>query len=262
VRHRPVGYRSKMVFSAELKTWRRKRGFSQEQLGFEANVSSRHIAFMETGRAKPSRDMVVRLSEALHVPRSDRNHLLEAAGFAPLYRERKLDTAEMANIRSAIAWMLERHQPYPGFAIDKHWRLVMLNDVARRMLAPFRLDEGASLLESFLAPSGIRQIIENWPQVALYFAQRLRVEARELGGDPVLLKAAQDFAEAAGPVAATQASMPAVLDTQIRIGDQRLSFFSTIAQFGSAEDLALADLRIELLFPADDQTRLALAQSH
>jgi hypothetical protein len=108
---------------------------------------------------------------------------------------------------------------------------------------------------------GIRQIIENWPHVAQYFAQRLRVEARELGGDPVLLKAAQEFAEAAGPVAATHSLMPAVLDTQIRLGDRRLSFFSTIAQFGSAEDLALADLRIELLFPSDEQTRVALSQS-
>jgi transcriptional regulator with XRE-family HTH domain len=250
-----------MVFSSELKTWRRKRGFSQEQLGFEANVSSRHIAFMETGRAKPSRDMVVRLSEALHVPRGDRNLLLEAAGFAPLYKERKLDGSEMVSIRAAIAWMLERHQPYPGFAIDKHWRLVMLNETARGMLSPFGLKEGESLLESFLAPMGIRQIIENWPHVAQYFAQRLRVEARELGGDPVLLKAAREFAEAAGPVAATHSLMPAVLDTQIRLGDRRLSFFSTIAQFGSAEDLALADLRIELLFPSDEQTRVALSQS-
>jgi transcriptional regulator with XRE-family HTH domain len=252
---------SEMVFSAELKTWRRKRGFSQEQLGFEANVSSRHIAFMETGRAKPSREMVVRLSEALHVPRGDRNHLLEAAGFAPLYKVRKLDTAEMASIRSAIEWMLNRHQPYPAFAIDKHWRLVMLNDVARRMLAPFGLEEGESLIQSFLNPTGVRQIIENWPEVAQYFAYRLRVEARELGGDPILLKAAQDFSEAAGPASMMQTPMPAVLDTRIRIGDQRLSFFSTIAQFGSAEDLALAELRIELLFPADDATRLVMEQT-
>jgi transcriptional regulator with XRE-family HTH domain len=247
-----------MRFANEIRIWRRKRGFSQERLGFEANVSARHIAFMETERARPSREMVLRLSEALDVPRRDRNILLEAAGFAPVYVERSLAESDMENIRQAMAWMLNRHDPFPAFAIDRHWRVLMLNGTAAKLFSHVGIKVGDSLIEAVLAPVGLRQAITNWKDTAHYFVTRLRTESRHLGGDSVLEHAASRLTAEAGEADTPFEPKPAVLQTHYRVGAQTLAFFSTIAQFGSAEDLALADTKIEFLFPADEATRMTL----
>jgi transcriptional regulator with XRE-family HTH domain len=246
-----------MQFAQALKDWRRRRGYSQERLGFEANVSTRHIAFMETGRAQPSRHMVVRLSEALEMPRDERNDLLEAAGFAALYVALRPGDADMANIRSGISWMLERHDPFPAFSIDRHWHILMHNKMAGLLLGQLNLKTGDSLLDAALSPNGLRQFIVNWPDVARYFAERLRTESRSLGGDPRLTEVAAQLLEGIDPDDAL-GPKPAVLQTRYRIGGLDLAMFSTIAQFGSADDLALADVRVEYLFPADDATRATL----
>lgn len=245
-------------FGEGLKDWRQRRDLSQMRLGLAANVSARHIAFLETGRANPTRGMVIRLADALEVPRAERNTLLEAAGFAAAYARRDLASDEMASIRAAIAWTLDRHAPYPGFAIDRHWVLSALNAPARHLLGAVGLDVGDSLLDAFTQDGPLRQAITNWPAVAQHMMVRLRTESRQVGGDAVLDEAARSLAAEAVHDEHARGLLPAVLTTRFRLGPATLAFFSTIAQFGSAEDIALADLRIEFLFPLDEPTRAAL----
>jgi len=245
-------------FADGLRDWRRRRGLSQLRLGLEADVSARHIAFLETGRSSPTPAMVVRLAEALEVPLSDRNALLAAAGFAAAYGHRDLGADEMAVYRQAMEWTLRRHDPYPAMAIDRQWRLAALNAAADRLLRPAGLSIGANLIEGLLAPGPLKAAIANWPEVAEHLATRLRTESRHAGGDRALEDAARRLQAEAGERPARRGPLPAAVPTRFRIGDVELALVSTIAQFSSAEDIALADLRIELLFPADEATRLAL----
>jgi len=246
-------------FGALLKDWRGRRRISQLDLSLSADVSARHIAFLETGRSKPSRDMVVQLSEALMVPRADRNALLNAAGFAALYRRRDLTDAEMAHVHAAVSWTLERHDPYPALAVDRHWSIVMANQCGMSLLGGVGLDIGDSLLDAITNSPALRDAVDNWSDLAHHMSVRLRTESTHLGGDAILDAAADKLAEEAGtkPESADTA-LEAVVPTRYRVGDMVLSFFSTVAQFGSAEDIALADLKIELMFPADEVTRQAL----
>ena len=246
-------------FGLALKDWRRRRRVSQLALSGEANVSARHIAFLETGRARPSRGMVLQLSEALAIPRAERNALLQAAGFAPAYKARDFADADVAALRQAMDWTLSRHDPYPAMALDRHWKLVALNRAAAGLLAPLGLGEGESLLAAFASAHPLWTVIENASETARHLAARLRVESAHVGGDPVLDAAARAIAaRVRDEPPGTTGYLPAVLPTRLRMGDRVLSFFSTIAQFGSAEDIALSDLRLELLFPADEATRGAL----
>ena len=250
-----------MAFGEHLRDWRRRRGMSQLRLALEADVSARHIAFLETGKANPTRGMVIRLSEALEVPRAERNVLLEAAGFAGVYALRTLAAEDMASIRAALEWTLQRHDPYPAIAFDRHWVLVSLNRAATGMLSAVGLAIGDSMLDALLDPSRLRSAIDNWPEVAAHMRARLRTESRHLGGDPVLDRAADLLMREANPKHAMAGALPAVITTRYLAGGALLSFFSTIAQFGSAQDIALADLKIELLFPADEATRRTIAAS-
>lgn len=242
-------------FGSLLKEWRGQRRMSQLDLGLAANVSARHISFLETGRARPSRSMVIQLTESLAVPRTARNQLLNAAGFSPAYRTRDLDAGEMSHVRAAVDWTLERHDPFPAFALDRHWHLVAANQSAGRLIGGLGLQAGDSLLEALTASPAVRAAIDNWAEVARYVAVRLRTESAHLGGDPVLDEAADRLASEAGPPLDRTGVLPAVVSTRYRTNGVVLSFISTIAQFGSAEDIALADLKIEFLFPADDATR-------
>lgn len=246
------------AFGEGLRDWRRRRDMSQMRLGLAANVSARHIAFLETGRANPTRGMVLRLADALEVPRTERNGLLQAAGFAAAYARRDLASQDTTGIRDAMTWTLDRHAPYPGFAIDRHWVLQALNAPAERLFGALGVGIGASLLEALVTPGPLRATIENWPEVARHMASRLRTESRHVGGDAVLDEAARRMTEGLDAEEAGLGVFPAVLTSRLRLGDQTLAFFSTIAQFGSAEDIAIADLRIELLFPLDAVTREAL----
>ncbi len=246
-------------FGAQLKDWRKLRRLSQLDLGMTANVSPRHIAFLETGRSHPSRSMVAHLSEALNVPRPARNALLTAAGFATSYRSREPDEADMAQVRAAIDWMLTRHAPFPGIAIDQHWNLVSMNEPAMKLYGAVGLKSGDSLLDAMLASDGLRQVIENWTEVAAYMLARLRTENAYFGGDPVLERAIAILSDTqpANNVNHGEA-LPPIVPVKLRLGELQMSFFSAISQFGTAEDIALSQLRIELLFPADEATRLAL----
>jgi len=170
-------------FSETLKFWRKSRRFSQMDLALEANVSTRHIAFLETGRARPSPDMIDRLGEALKIPLGDRNVMFNKAGFSNRYAGRPWDAEEMAPIRHAMEQMLDRHAPYPAFAFDRRWTLLKMNSPAKLLFSSFDIVEGSCILD-FLTSNQVPDLIENWPEVAYQAAQRLRTESAVQGGVP------------------------------------------------------------------------------
>lgn len=243
-------------FPETLKTCRAARRLSQLDLALEADVSARHISFLETGRSQPSREMIGRLGEALQLPLATRNLMLVNAGFAPQYRKRDWDAAEMSPIRTALEHTLTNHHPFPAIAVDRLWNIVRANDMALRLFGLLGISEGSSLLDLVLSDV-IPQLIENWPEVAHHSAQRLRMESANQGGIEELERAAETLSKVCkNPV---QSQSP-VIPTVYRFGDQRLALFSTIAQFGTPVDLALDDLKIELFFPADESTGHALVE--
>ncbi len=241
-------------FPQALRMWRKTRRFSQLGLAVEASVSARHIAFLETGRARPSPAMVGRLGDALRLPLAARNRLLTLAGFASRYPGRAWDVAEMAPIRAAMHHSLERHAPYPALAVDRLWSVVAMNAPARTMFGTLGIGEGGSLLD--LMVSGILPpLIENWPAVAHHAAQRLRTESAAQGGVARLDAVADTLAAVPG---AGQTVLGPVVPTIYRLGAVRLSLFAIIAQFGTPEDMTIDDVKIEFYFPADTATDVAL----
>jgi transcriptional regulator with XRE-family HTH domain len=238
-------------FGAQLKDWRQRRRLSQLDLALECGVSARHLSFLETGRSRPSRAMVLTLAEALGAPRTARNGLLTAAGFAAAYGAAPLEAEAMAPVRAALDRLITGHDPYPAMAMDRLWRLVEMNASAARLFGAAGLTPGDSLLEALFDPA-TRAMIENWAEVGHHALTRIRAESTAAGGVPELDLAASQLAadpDIAAHVPATP--LPPVVPTIYRAGDLRLSLFSIFAQFGSAEDIALADLKIELMYPAD-----------
>ena len=245
-------------FGDVLKDWRRQRRLSQLDLGLGANVSARHISFLETGRARPSRTMVLHLCDELAVPRAARNRMLVAAGFAPAYAERDAADPELGPANEALDWMLDQHAPYPALALDRHWRLMRLNRTAAAMLSQLGLTRGDSLLEALLTSTALRSAVENLPEVAFHVRRRLRTELTHFGDDPVLARAIDALEPLAADLPDPLGVLPAAVPARYRFGDRTLNLFSIFAQFGTVEDIALAEIRVELMFPADEATREAL----
>lgn len=203
--------------------------------------------------------MVMQLSETLEIPRIVRNRLLNAAGFSVAYEKRDLADEELEYVNAAMDWTLERHDPYPAIALDRYWRIVRANVSASALLAGMNISVGDSLLDAFAEPGPVRESIENWAEVSRHLIARLRTESAHLGGDPVLDEAIGRLADSL-PTGDTEyrGALPAVITANYRTNGMTLKFFSTISQFGSAEDIALADLKIEMMFPADAGTKAAL----
>ncbi len=248
-------------FPVVLKDWRRARRLSQLQLSVEAGVSSRHLAFLETGRARPSRGMVLRLAEVLGLPRAEANGMLGAAGFSAQFPALGLDAAGMAEVRGAMDWTINRHAPYPAVIMDRLWRIVALNGPADLIFGPAGFRVGSSLLEAMVDLSVFAALIENWEEVGHHTLLRLRSESARAGGIKALDRAAAALV-AEPRIAGFQAKGPAraVVPTIYRAGAARLALFSTYAQFGSAEEVALADMKIELMFPADAEAEALLLE--
>ncbi|MEL7165113.1 MAG: helix-turn-helix domain-containing protein [Pseudomonadota bacterium] len=238
-------------FPAALKSWRSARRYSQLDLAGIADISARHLSFLETGRARPSRDMVLRLGRALALPMAAQNQMLGDAGFAPHFASRDWTDADMAPIRQAVDHMLETHAPYPALALDRLWTIQQMNPPARALYGMLGVASGDSLLD-LLVSSALPQVIENWPELAARTAHRLRLESLAAGHiaafDPVIA-----HLEAAGSAAAL-ARHP-VIPTVLRMDDLRLSLFATLSQFGTPEDVTLEDIKIELYFPLDAATK-------
>ncbi|MEO0547146.1 MAG: helix-turn-helix domain-containing protein [Pseudomonadota bacterium] len=239
-------------FSQSLKSWRTARRYSQLDLAHEADISGRHLSFLETGRAQPSREMVAKLSEALQLPLDARNQMLNHAGFAARYTGRDWSDEDMAPIRQAVDRMLTSHLPFPGLAVDRFWTIQKTNAAASSLFGLFGIGKGDSLLD-LMTSDILPEFIENWPQVAHHAASRLRTESLAQGGVPELDRAVDHLSKVGGY--SDYGSSP-VIPTILRLGDLRLSMFSTIAQFGTPEDVTLDDLKIELYYPMDDDATL------
>jgi transcriptional regulator with XRE-family HTH domain len=249
-----------------LREWRARRNLSQLQLASGAAVSARHLSFIETGRARPSREMVLHLAERLEIPLRERNRLLLAAGFAPAYGERALDSDEMALVREALERFLTAHEPYPALVLDRHWNLVLANAAIAPLLegiAPELLEPPANALRATLHPGGMAPRILNFDEWSAHLVHRLRREIA-LTGDPELELLLDEVLGYPGvrdepPAADAAAAAEIVLPLQLQGEHGRLSFFSTLTTFGTAADVTLAELAVEAFYPADAETAAALA---
>jgi transcriptional regulator with XRE-family HTH domain len=246
-------------FGRLLREWRGRRRLSQLDLANEAGVSARHLSFVETGRARPSREMVLRLAEQLEVPLRERNELLVAAGFAPVYGHRRLDEPDMATVRAALDLVLAAYEPYPALVVDRAWNLVAANHAVATFtdgVAPFLLEPPANVLRLSLHPEGLAPRILDLAQWRRHVLHRLAREA-QLTGDPGLAALHRELAALPGGTAAAPPDGIAV-PLRIRSGDDVLAFLSTVTTFGTAVDVTAAELSIEAFLPADAATADAL----
>ena len=246
------------TFADSLRHWRRTRHLSQLALAGETDISARHLAFLETGRARPSRAMVLRLAAALGLPNGETNGLLQHAGFSAQYPARPLEADEMATVRDAMLWTISRHAPYPALVMDRLWRITALNDPATRLFGALGIGVGTSLLAVIDGSVPPSEFIENWGEVGRHTLQRLRTESARGGGIPDLDRTIARLARDPDVARTPEPGDSAVIPTIYRAGGLRLALFSTYAQFGSAAEVALADMKIELMFPADEATKSAL----
>ena len=247
-----------------LRTWRRRRSLSQLELSLNASVSSRHLSFVETGRARPSREMVLHLAEQLEVPLRERNALLLAAGYAPLYVERPLDAPEMDAVRQALDRFLRAHEPYPAVVTDRQHNLLAANDALAVVLegvAADLLEPPANALRIALHPRGMAPRIANFAQWSAHLLQRLRREAA-ITGDSQLEGLYEELAAYPGvelqPPQAGLTEAEIVLPLRLRDADGELAFFSTISTFGTTIDITLAELSIEAFYPANAHTAMRM----
>ncbi len=235
-------------FPESLRAWREARRFSQLDLATEAEISTRHLSFLENGRAKPSREMIARLGEALQLPLDARNQLLIHASFAARYPSRRWDSDDMAPIRRAIDLMLVHHHPYPGIAVDRLWTVRHMNEAAALLYGQFAMGVGDSLLNLMMSDQ-MPQVVENWPDVARHASARLRTESITQGGVAELDRVADYLS---GFDSSTSQPLGPVVPTILRLESGRLQMFATISQFGTPEDVTLDDFKIELYFPVDE----------
>jgi transcriptional regulator with XRE-family HTH domain len=245
----------------QLRVWRQRRHLSQLDLSVDAEVSTRHLSCVETGRAMPSREMVLRLADRLEVPLRERNHLLTAAGYAPMYAERPLDDPALQAARAAVEQILKAHEPYPALAVDRHWNLVFHNDAAGALLqlgvASELLLAPINVLRVSLHPKGLAPRIVNLAQWRAHLFERVRHQIG-LTADVVLARLldelssypapAHDGAAAFSPGASIV--VPLVLETPLG----QLSLISTMTVFGTPVEVTLSELALETFFPADAET--------
>ena len=254
------------TFGAQLREWRQRRRLSQLDLAHVADVSTRHLSYVETGRASPSRDMVLRLVDRLEVPLRERNALLVAAGFAPMYRQRSLDDPAMASARRAVDLVLKGHEPFPALAVDRHWNLVAHNALVPMLMAgaaPELVKPPINVLRLSLHPDGLASRIANLAQWRAHLLERLQQQIAATGD--TALQALHDELEAY-PTPQVSHDTPAV-DTelsgvvvpfQLATPNGVPSFISTTTIFGTPVDVTLQELAVESFFPADERTAAAL----
>lgn len=255
------------MFGPMLRTWRRRRGASQLALALQSGVSQRHVSFLESGRAKPSREMVVQLTTALDVPLRQRNTMLLAAGFAPVYRESNLGAPELTPVRQAIDRILKQQEPYPAVVIDRLWNLLDANEAAVAFTVflnegpppPLPPGKQPNLLRSLLDPKQTRSKVANWEEVARYLVSTTYAEILAAGGEPKALAFIEEVM-AYPDVPASFRKLrfeerpPPVLTVDYLVGGKSLSVFTTIATLGTPQDITLQEVRIECFFPADERS--------
>lgn len=240
-----------------LREWRQPRHLSQFDLAGEAEVSARHLSFVETGRSAPSRDMVLRLAERLAVPLRERNVLLVAAGFAPAFPQRALDDPALASARKAVDLVLRAHEPNPAFAVDRQWNLISANRMVMPLLdgvAPELTAPPINVLRLALHPKGTAARTVNLAQWRANLLDRINRQC-EATADPELLRLYEELKSYPAPARSAPIALDAIaVPLRLRVGDGVLSFISTSMVFGTPIDVTLSELAIESFFPADDIT--------
>jgi len=254
-------------FPSRLKAWRQKRRLSQLELALRAGVSQRHLSFLESGRACPSRGMIASLSETLEIPLRERNDLLTSAGFAPAFGARTLDDPHLAQVMGAVQIMLSNHAPFPAVALDRAWNIRLANLAFDRLIAQIGDDiwqavgGGApNIMRLFFHPNGVRPHVANWRAVAPLLWRRAEREAEALGGQDMaqVLAELAPLQDAHTREGAADAALLPVMPLAIRRNGIELAMFGVIATFGTAQDVTTDELRIELFFPADPHSETVL----
>ncbi len=248
-----------------LREWRKRRRLSQLDLALDADISPRHLSFVETGRAQPSRDVVLSLADRLDVPLRERNILLTAAGYAPVYAERKIDDPALSAARAAVDLVLKGHEPYPAIAVNRHWDLVAANNAIAPLMAgadPALLEPPLNVLRLSLHPQGIAPRIANLVEWRTHILSRLRQQV-ELTADPVLLALLEELnalpaPASPGPPPALQDYGGVAIPLRFVTDTGILSFIGTTTIFGTPIDVTLSELAVESFFPADAETAAAL----
>ncbi|MFD1932336.1 MULTISPECIES: helix-turn-helix domain-containing protein [Nonomuraea] len=247
-----------------LREWRQRRRLSQLDLALLADTSARHLSYVETGRARPSREMVLRLSEALEVPLRERNTLLVAADYAPAYREGRLSDEDMGSVRAVLDTMLTAHEPYPAVVVDRLWNVVAGNRAMSVLMAgiPPHLQEPLpNVFRLTLHPEGLAPHLANLGEVRSHFLDRLRRQVNATGDDELrlLYEEVRGYPAPADEEEGTElGSSPFEVPLRIRTPFGELSMFGTMATFGAPADVTLSELAIELFYPLDEFTAEAL----
>ena len=253
-------------FGGLLRTWRQRRKRSQLDVSLDAGVSQRHLSFLESGRAKPSREMILQLAEVLDIPLREQNLLLNSAGFSSLYPSRPLDSEDMAAVRKALELTLQHHEPYPAVVMDRNWNLLLQNQSAERFIGLLGAPEDIwpnihngprNAMRLTFSPYGLQPLIGNWPDVASMLLSRLQ---REVAADPDNTELSHLFHDLCSLDSIPQRwqgmTLPSaaepILPLELQWNGATLRIFSMISTFGTALDITADELRVETFFPADE----------
>jgi transcriptional regulator with XRE-family HTH domain len=261
--------RQPTTFGTLLKQWRDRRSLSQLDLALTSQVSQRHISFLESGRAKPSQEMVLKLATVLAIPLRHQNLLLSVAGFAPIHTETDLSAPEMTSICKALDFILRQQEPYPAIVIDRYWNLLLANKGATRLLnlfidsdklqTQFCIDGKINLMRVTFDPQGLRPFIANWEELARYLLQRVHREVNSSIESEQSALLFDELISYPGVFDLWNSSNQSthndlILTTHFKKHDLDLRFFATISTLGTPYDITLQEMRIECLFPADAVT--------
>jgi len=258
------------AFGRLLRGWRGRRGFSQLDLALAARTTQRHLSFIESGRATPSRAMILRLAATMNLPLRQQNALMLAAGYAPVWRERNFSTPDLAVVNSALDYMLAQHEPYPAFVVDRCWNLLRANRGATNLtefligpapaVAPA---EPVNLAVALVSRDGLRRFIVNWQEVALYFVRGVQADARADGTPETAdllarLLAFPDVVTLSETMPPEEEAQSPVLPIHFLHKATSLRLFTTIATLGTPRDVTLQEVRVEFFFPMDETTTQTL----
>jgi transcriptional regulator with XRE-family HTH domain len=248
-----------------LRGWRNRRAMSQADLAFEAGISTKHLSYVETGKAAASREILSQLAAALGLSLRDRNALLEAGGFARQYGERDLSAPELADARRAIDLLLRRHEPFPAIVTDRQWNVMQANRAATRLmtllLGAERMTRPLNHMRMFLAPGELRPFVENWPDVAAALMVRARHEAMAAPLDLALQSTWRELLgmpDVAAPQLDESATPGPLCEVRLRKDDLAIGLIGAVLTLGTPQDVTLQELRVEMFMPVDAASEAAL----